>query len=175
MSGPMAPLVAVGRVVRPQGRRGEVRLMPLTDEPGRLRDLAECYLVPPTAGERRAIVGVWFQGAAPVLKLEGVESLDDAEALVGRLVSVPRGAVRPLPPDRFYTFDLVGCRVETPDGRPVGPLTDVLAGVAHDLWVVDAGGRECLVPAVATIVERVDLEARVVVIRPPDGLLDLEP
>jgi 16S rRNA processing protein RimM len=56
----------------------------------------------------------------------------------------------------------------------VGTIDDVWEGPAHDLWVVRADGRECLVPAVAAIVARVDLAARRVVIRPPEGLLELE-
>jgi 16S rRNA processing protein RimM len=167
-------LVAVGRVVRPQGRRGEVRLVALTDDPARLRELAECHLVPPPGGERRAVQAVWFQGDAPVVKLEGSESIADAEALVGRFVSIPATAVRPLPPDHFYAFDLIGCQVETPDGAPVGLVHDVRSGPAHDWWVVRAGAHERLVPAVLAIVERVDLAGRRVVIRPPDGLLELD-
>ncbi len=166
-------LIAVGRIVRPQGRRGEVRVEPLTDAPRRLGDLVECYLVPPEAGERRVVQAVWFQGEAPVVKLEGSENLGDAEALAGRLVAIPRAAVRPLPPDRFYAFDLVGCAVEAPSGARLGVLADVQAGLAHDLWIVRAGERECLIPAVSAIVERVDLARRVVVVRPPDGLLEL--
>jgi len=167
-------LIAVGRILRPQGRRGEVRVEPLTDEPERFRELRACYLTPPETGERRAVETVWFQGGVPVLKLAASETLGDAEALVGRLVSIPRAEVRPLPPDRFYTFDLVGCTVETAEGRGLGVLTDVWPGTAHDLWVVRANGGECLIPAVSAIVERVDLAARVVVVRPPEGLLELE-
>src|SRR6185295_14032977 len=66
-----APLVAVGRIVRAQGLRGEVRIEPLTDAPERLRDLRECWLVPPAAGERHDVESVWFQGRVPVLKLSG--------------------------------------------------------------------------------------------------------
>src|SRR5581483_10190491 len=98
-------LVAVARVLRPQGRRGEVRLEPLTDAPARIAELAECWLVPPPAGERRPVEAVWFQGAAPVVKLGGTDTLDAAEGLVGRLLAIPREAVRRLPPDRYYAFD----------------------------------------------------------------------
>lgn len=169
-------LIAVGRVVRPQGRRGEIRLQALTDEPARLRDLGECYLVPPEAGERRQIEAVWFQAAAPVLKLAGVDSLGEAEALVGRLVSIPRGAVRPLPPGRFYPFELEGCSVRAPDGTVLGALAYVVPGEreGHDFWVLRTGERECLIPAVGAIVEQVDLAGRCVVIHPPEGLLELE-
>jgi 16S rRNA processing protein RimM len=167
-------LIAVGRILRPQGRRGEVRLQPLTDEPGRLRELAECFLVPPEGGEPRRVETVWFQGAVPVLKLAGSDSIADAETLAGRLVTIPRAAVRPLPPDRFYAFDLIGCAVRTPEGADLGAIAEVQGGPEHDLWVVRRGAREWLLPAVWAIVERVDLAARVVVVRPPEGLVTVD-
>jgi 16S rRNA processing protein RimM len=167
-------LIAVGRILRSQGRRGEVRVEPLTDEPRRLAELAECYLVPPEAGEPRRIEGVWFQGTVPVLKLGGADSIGDAEALAGRLVAIPRAAARALPPGRFYTFELVGCAVQTPDGAKLGVVAEVLSGAEHDLWVVRGEGREWLLPAVLALVERVDVAARVVVARPPEGLTELD-
>jgi 16S rRNA processing protein RimM len=169
-----ARLVAVGRICRPQGRRGEVRLDPLTDAPERLRTLAECWLVPPTAGERRVVEGVWFQGGTPVLKLAGSDSLGEAETLVGRLVAIPRAAVRPLPPDRYYAFDLVGCRVETPEGADLGTVAEVQTGPEHDYWTVRREGRAWLLPAVSAIVLRVDLAARRIVVSPPEGLVELD-
>jgi 16S rRNA processing protein RimM len=167
-------LIAVGRIVRSQGRRGEVRLEPLTDAPERLRELRECWLVPPPGGERYDVEAVWFQGRVPIVKLAGSATLTDAQALVGRLVTIPRAAVRRLPPDRFYAFDLVGCAVETPEGASLGMIAEVLAGPEHDYWTVQRGRRAWLLPAVAAIVERVDLSARRVVVRPPDGLVELD-
>ncbi|HEY7601786.1 MAG TPA: ribosome maturation factor RimM [Methylomirabilota bacterium] len=175
--GPLAgegTLVAVGRIVRSQGRRGEVRLEPLTDLPERLAELRECWLVPPAAGERHAIEAVWFQGRVPVLKLAGSDTMSDAQALVGRLVTIPRAAVRRLPADRYYAFDLVGCLVETPEGGSLGTIAEVLAGPEHDYWTVARDGRAWSLPAVAAIVERVDLAARRVVVRPPEGLVELD-
>jgi len=167
-------LVAVGRIVRPQGRRGEVRLEALTDTPERLRDLRECWLVPPAAGERHDIDAVWFQGRVPVLKLAGSASITEAQALVGRLVTIPRETVRQLPPDRYYAFDLVGCAVETPDGVRLGAIAEVMTGPEHDYWTVQGEGRTWLLPAVTAIVERVDLPGRRVTVRPPEGLVELD-
>ena len=169
-----ATLVAVGRIVRPQGRRGEVRIEALTDAPERLSDLRECWLVPPPAGERHAVESVWFQGRVPVVKFVGSDTISDAETLVGRLVTIPRAAVKPLPPDRYYAFDLVGCAVETPEGAALGTVAEVLVGPEHDYWTVQLGERAWLLPAVAAIVERVDLAARRVVVRPPEGLVELD-
>lgn len=167
-------LVAVGRIVRPQGRRGEVRLEALTDTPERIGDLRECWLVPPSTGERHAVEAVWFQGRVPVVKLAGSASITDAQALVGRLVTIPRAAVRPLPPDRYYAFDLVGCAVETPEGTSLGTIAEVLTGPEHDYWTVQRAGRAWLLPAVTAIVERVDLPGRRGTVRPPEGLVELD-
>ena len=169
-----ASLVAVGRIVRTQGRRGEVRIEPLTDTPERLAELRECWLVPPAAGERHDVEAVWFQGRVPVVKLAGSASITDAQALVGRLVTIPRAAVRQLPPDRYYAFDLVGCVVETPEGASLGTITEVLEGPEHDYWTVQHGDRAWSLPAVTALVERVDLTARRVVARPPEGLVELD-
>jgi 16S rRNA processing protein RimM len=169
-----AALVAVGRIVRPQGRRGEVRVEPLTDVPERLGDLRECWLVPPAAGERHDVEAVWFQGRVPVMKLAASATMTDAHGLVGRLVTIPRAAVRRLPPDRYYAFDLVGCVVETPEGAGLGTIAEVLSGPEHDYWTVRQGDRAWPLPAVAAIVERVDLSARRVVVRPPEGLVELD-
>jgi 16S rRNA processing protein RimM len=167
-------LLAVARVVRPQGRAGEVRLAPLTDEPGRLRDLAECFLVPPPDGERRAVERVRFQGAVPVVKLAGSDGIGDAERLVGRLLAIPRAAARPLPAAHFYPADLVGCAVVAPDGAALGEIAEVEGGPGHDWWVVRAGAREWRLPAVAALVEAVDLAGRRVTARVPEGLVELE-
>lgn len=169
----MSALVAIGRVVRPQGREGEVRVLPLTDDAGRFADLTGCYLVPPGEGEHRVVEGCRFQGGVPVVKLKGCDSIGEAEAVVGRLLAVPPSDCRPLPPGRYYAFELIGCEARTPEGERLGRIEDVWASPAHDLWVVRSGEREVPIPAVSAIVASVDLAARVVVVRPPDGLLEL--
>ena len=81
--------------------------------------------------------------------------------------------LRELPPGHFYVGDLEGCEVVTEDGITVGTFARAEPSPAQDLWVIAAGEREHLIPAVADIVVRVDVEARRIVIRPPEGLLDL--
>src|SRR5262249_54694779 len=109
-----------------------------------------------------------------IVKLGGSEGIGDARDLVGRLVAIPRAAVRPLPPDRFYAFDLVGCRVETPAGGPPGVVEGGGGGAGADFWVGRGGGGGRLIRAVSAIVTQVDLGGRRVIVSPPDGLLELE-
>jgi 16S rRNA processing protein RimM len=108
-----------------------------------------------------------------VLALEGCGSPAEAQALVGRLIAVPEAEALPPGPGRFYPWQLAGARVTTEDGRDVGRVIRIEASPAQDLWVVEGDGREHLVPAVPEIVVDVDVGAGRVVIRPPEGLLDL--
>jgi 16S rRNA processing protein RimM len=167
--------VAIGEIVRPHGLRGEVRVVALTDHPGRFEGLTECVLWDATRDERetRRITTARRHGNVVVLGLAGCHSVDEAAALSGRLVAVPESEAVPPPPGHFYPWQLVGARVVTEDGREVGRVTGIEQSPAHDLWVVAGPEREHLIPAVPDIVVDVDLAAGRVVIRPPEGLLEL--
>jgi 16S rRNA processing protein RimM len=168
-------LVAIGEIMRPHGLAGTLRVKALTDRPERFEGLADCVVWDPQADirARRVIERVSRQRETILLKLAEVDGVAAASALIGRLVAVPEGDALPLPKGQFYPWQLAGCRVETEDGKPVGRVTGIEYGPAQDLWIVAAGGRERLVPAVPEIVVAVDLGARRVVIRPPEGLLEL--
>jgi 16S rRNA processing protein RimM len=168
-------LVVIGEIVRPHGLRGEVRVIPATDDPDRFARLERCILWDPARDVRepRRILGARRQGRAVVVALEGCDTVAAAAALRGRCLAVPERDARPPGPGRVYPWQLAGCRVLTESGQEVGRVTGVESSPAHDLWVVHDGRREHLIPAVPAIVLEVDLAGRRVVIRPPEGLLDL--
>ena len=172
---PTARLVVIGEIARAHGLRGEVRVTPLTDDPERFERVRECVLWDAARDRRepRRITAARRQGDAVLVGFAGCESADDARALVGRLVALPEDEALPLGPGRFYPWQLEGCRVVTEDGRRVGEVARIERSPGHDLWVVADGAREHLIPAVPEIVSEVDLAGRRVVIRPPDGLLEL--
>ena len=152
-----------------------MRVTPLTDDPARFHRLAECVLWDATRDERetRRITRARRHGEAVVLALDGCDTVEAAAALAGRLLAVPRAEALPAPEGRLYPWQLAGCQVVTEDGRDVGRVTGIEHAPAQDLWVVVDAGIERLIPAVPEIVTEVDLAARRVVIRPPEGLLDL--
>ena len=168
-------LVVIGEIARPHGLRGEVRVTPLTDHPERFEGVTDCVLWDRARDtrERCRIIGARRQGVAVLLSLAGCETVEAASALVGRLVALPEAEALPLPPGQFYPWQLEGCWVLTDDGREIGRVTRIDRSSAQDLWVVSDGVRERLIPAVAEIVLEVDLAGGRVVVRPPDGLLDL--
>jgi 16S rRNA processing protein RimM len=168
-------LVVIGEIARPHGLHGEMRVTPLTDHPERFEAVTDCVLWDPARDTRQRcrITRARRQGAAVLLSLAGCDTIEAAGALVGRLVALPEAEALPLPPGQFYPWQLEGCRVLTEDGREVGRVTRVEQSAAQDLWVVSDGAREWLIPAVAEIVLEVDVAGGRVVIRPPDGLLEL--
>jgi 16S rRNA processing protein RimM len=168
-------LVCIGEITRAHGLKGEVRVTPLTDDPERFQRLGQCVLWETSRDERqtRRIATARRHGDAVLLGFEGCESPEAATALAGRFVAVPRAEALPPPPGRFYPWQLTGCRVVTEDGREVGRVTGIEHAPAQDLWIVADGGTERLIPAVADIVIDVDVAERRVVIRPPEGLLEL--
>ena len=147
----------------------------MTDRPARFERLAECVVWDLERDARvvRRVEVVRLLGDAVLVKLAGVDDLEAARGLKGRLLAVPEAEALPLEPGHFYPWQLEGCRVETEDGTRVGTVAGIECGPAQDRWVVSDGAREHLVPAVPEIVREVDLSARRVVIRPPEGLFDL--
>jgi 16S rRNA processing protein RimM len=168
-------LVAIGEIGRPHGLRGEVRVIPLTDRPERFETLGECVLWDEARDRRRPcrINATRMQGDAVLVAVAGYDTPEAVGALTGWLLAVPESEALPAPEGHFYPWQLVGCRVLTEDGRDIGSVLRIEGSAAQDLWVVGDGGREHLVPAVADIVREVDLGGRRVVIRPPEGLLEL--
>jgi 16S rRNA processing protein RimM len=156
--------LAVARILGAKGLAGAVRVELLTDWPERLVSGAELWLDGTTAPVR--VVRVETGGRAAVLHLNGVVTRDAAEALRGRYLEVP---AQVLPDETYYWDDLIGLRVEEPDGTPVGELIEVFrAGEAEVYRVVgDAGER--LVPALRTAVLRIDLEDNLMVVAPDDA------
>ncbi|MDI6870331.1 MAG: ribosome maturation factor RimM [Bacillota bacterium] len=169
--------VAIGEIVAPHGLRGEVRVLPLTDFPERFETTGRVLLGPPggePAGAPVAVERARRQGRLVLLKLAGVDSVEAAESLRGRLLFVPRQEVVPLPEGRFYVFDLVGLLVVTEDGAPLGKLVAVLDNPANDLFVVrpPGGGRDILLPALKSVVREIDLAGGRMVVSPLPGMLE---
>lgn len=167
-------MITVGRVVRPHGRVGQVVVASETDfAPERFRAGATVWrqsdgrAVRVTIRDSRPLHDRWVVG------FEEVGSIDEAEALRDSELRVPAGTVRALGPQQYYVHELAGCRVETTDGRSIGRVDRVELGTGTPLLVVAAAGREVLVPLAEEICRRVDVSARLIVIDPPPGLLDL--
>lgn len=172
MPAPDPAYVVVGRILRPHGVRGLLRLAPDTDFPQRLPRLRQAVLLKEGAATPVSIEVVGSIGKEMLVKLAGVDSRDAAEAWRGADLAVSRTDAAPLPPDRHFVFEVVGLRVETEVGEVLGTITEILRTGSNDVYVVQGEAGEILIPAISTVVASIDVDAGRVVIRPLEGMLD---
>ncbi len=165
-------LISIGRVIRSEGKNGTLKIklyLKNLREPffkkifilreGEVREyeLEDCYLA------RNSLF----------LKLKGVNSLGEAEALRGREIKVRVEDFPSLEEGTYYDFELLGCQVETTLGKPVGEVLELITIGESSLLVVDTGTRKVEVPLVEAICKKIDPSAKKIVIDPPEGLLEL--
>jgi 16S rRNA processing protein RimM len=163
--------VAVGKVGKPRGLKGEAFLMPLTDFPERYKALHTVRVEAPDGSSMMLDVAYVRQyGPRTAIKFEGFDTPEEVGRFRGYFVQVPRDAVHPLPDDTFYVFEVVGMPVETVSGDLVGHVVEVLSHPANDVYVVDRNGEEVMIPAVREIVT-VDRDAGKLVVQEIEGLL----
>jgi 16S rRNA processing protein RimM len=167
-------MALVGRIARAHGNRGQVIVNLDTDFPEeRFRPGAELFSMRDGVVDTLTLTAVRFQRGRPVVGVAGVETIDAAERLAGLELRIPAEKLAALPPGTFYHHDLVGCRVETGSGAPVGVVEGVEGTLGGSRLVVAGAGGEILIPLAVGICTTIDVDAKRIVIDPPDGLLDL--
>lgn len=164
---PSPGFVLVGRVLRPFGVRGELKVESLTDFPERFAPGSVLYL----QGKPRTVQGSRPLGENIAVKFAGIENPEDGSAFTGAVLEVPEESLRQLSPGVYYHSQLIGLRVTTTTGQALGPLTRILSTSSNDIYVVESARGEILVPAIRTVVQKIDLEAGVMTIEAIPGLL----
>lgn len=162
-------MVLIGRVVKPQGRRGEVLVEALSDRADRFASLARAFVPGPDGAAREVrVTSSWPHKGRFVLKLEGVDGIDVAERLRGSELRIAEDELAPLPAGSYYHHELVGLRVEDVGGTAIGMVEGVMeTGAEARVLVIRGADGEMLVPFASRFVKAVDLEgARIVIERP---------
>ena len=168
-------LVELGRVRKPHGLKGELCIELHADSPFLFEGLRRVYLQLPGKKPRACELLEWrpHQGCALVL-LDRSQGRDQAEAWRGALVLARERDLPETDDDELRPEDLIGLAVRHVNGDPVGVLADVRDVAGQELWYIhDDQEREILLPAVEEFVLDIDLDAGVIVIDPPEGLLEL--
>lgn len=171
----MDELVAIAKIVRPRGLRGESVAEVLTDFPDRFDGLEKVVAVMPDGSRRElTLMDAWFQKDRIVLKFDGVTSVEQAEELREAEICVPENEAVDLEDDEFFDWELEGCEAVTVDGETIGTVSEIMrTGVAEILVVKNEAGKEILVPFAESICVEVDIENKRIVVDPPEGLLEL--
>lgn len=166
-----SPFLEAGRVVGTHGVRGELRVEPWCDSARFLTGFSEFYW--DGGREKVKVVSSRPHKSLLLLKLEGVDTVEAADALRGRVLWLARKDAA-LPEGRFFVQDILGLSaVDADSGRVYGKVTDVFPTGANDVYqVTDGDGKEYLVPAIRDVVVRVDPDEGVLELRPMRGIFD---
>ncbi|MBN2009467.1 16S rRNA processing protein RimM [candidate division KSB1 bacterium] len=165
-------LICIGEVLNAHGIRGDIIIKPWTDDPDQFDELAEVYITNRDELKQFTIEKVRITQKKIIVKFRGIDNRNAAEQLRGALLQRQRSELRALAEDEYFIFDLIGLDVKSTSGETIGSITDVMEMPAHDVYVVQQGSREVLIPAVKSIVKSIDLDAGKIIIDPIDGLIE---
>jgi 16S rRNA processing protein RimM len=162
--------LAVGRIIGAHGVHGEIKVRQLTDFPERFATGALLFL----EGEsfQREIVSVRPHKGMLLIRLSDLNDRNAVEYLRGKYLFVPREDAMPLAEDEYYEDELVGLVVETMEGELLGELVEIMWTGANEVYIVQGPGGEVLIPAIADVVQEVDIETGVMRVTMLPGLVD---
>ncbi len=165
----MKDYLEVGQIVNTHGLRGDVKVMPWCDYPEVFHELAYVLI----DGEEFDIEKSRIHKNMVILKLKGIDDINDAERYRNKTLTVPREELGELPEGTYYICDLLGCSVETVEGRLLGKVCDIIKTGSNDVYVVeDDNKKQVLIPVIDDVVKSVDLENRSILVQPLKGLID---
>ncbi len=163
--------LAVGRVVRPHGVRGVLRIEAYSAAIGELQAGSQVFLGPD--GVPATVTSSHAQARGYLLSLRECHDRESAEKWRGAEVRVPVDAVSPLPEGTYYHGDILGLAVVSSDSENLGQVVDILQTGANDVYVVrDAENHELLLPAIAAVIREIDLASGRLVVDLIPGLRD---
>jgi len=166
----------IGIITKPQGIKGELRVLPTTDDPWRFELLiGEEVLLrrEKTAATPQSIklTAARVQKGMVYIKLDGVNDRNTAETYTGAAIIIPPDLALPLDDDEYYVRDLIGIEAESESGEPLGHISRIIHTSANDIYEIKPSeGKAFLVPAVKEFVQSVDLAQRKIILRLIEGL-----
>ena len=171
----MTDYFSIGEIVNVHGIRGEIKILPTTDDPGRFELLKELQVFFGDEIKTYAVEHVRLHKTLVFVKLNGIDDRTAAEGLKGGVVRVPRADALPLDDDEYYQSDLLDMNVETVSGEKLGRLVQIIETGANDVYVVKpaGGGKDLLIPAIKDCIQSVSVEANKMTVSLLKGLRDL--
>ncbi|MBC7246558.1 MAG: 16S rRNA processing protein RimM [Actinobacteria bacterium] len=163
-------LVIAGRVLKPYGILGWVKVEVLSSNPRRFAS-GNSFILEGEEGRKLVLRETKRTTGALLARFDGVETREEAKALAGRHLMITPQQMGEAPEGAYWEHDLLSLRVFTTQGRFLGEVVEVMETGANDVLVV-RGERECLIPMIGEVVMEIDLEEEKITINPMPGLLD---
>jgi 16S rRNA processing protein RimM len=166
-------LLAIGKIVKAFGVRGELIVTPLTDQPARFRKISAVFVGPDDEFvERYDVDRTAVEHRGVRLSLKGIDDRTAAERVVGNYLFVEPEQRIKLPKGRYFVHDLIGLSVVDEQGGTIGTVKDVLKFPAQDVYLVDRSGRQVMIPAVKEFIRSIDIRSRTMTVRLIDGMIE---
>ncbi len=159
----MEQFLSVGQIINTHGVKGELKVYPLTDDVKRFRKLKKVYI----DNEERTIIWCKIMPKVVIIKIEGIETLEEAFSLKQKYLKVKREEAVTLKKDSYFVADIVGSRVIDENDKELGCVDEVIFTGSNDVYWIK-GENELLIPAIKTVVVKVDIEEKLIVIKPVD-------
>ncbi len=167
----MKDLLEIGKITRPIGLKGRMKVVSYLESPHVLESLQDVYV---KHGDRSPdlykIRKIAFKKKIFSLEIEGVEDIDTARALTGCQVFIPFDKLEKLSEGEYYWRDIAGLEVFTEDGRKLGEIENIFNTGSNDVYVCTGGEREILLPAIEDVIKKIDLEKGFMVVELLEGL-----
>lgn len=170
----MIEYLEIGKIINTHGVKGEVKVLPLTDDARRYDKLKSVLIEEKGLSIKYDIEQVRYNKGFILLKLVGVENMEQAEQLRNHVLKVHRKDAVKLPEGSYFICDIIGLQVIDIEGKEIGEIADVLKTGSNDVYVIKKEEKEILVPALKTVVKEIDLDAGRMIVDLPEGILEDE-
>lgn len=169
----MEKYLEIGQIVNTFGIKGQVKIVPFTDDITRYDELKEIYVEKKNELKLFQIEQVNYKKNMVILKLKGIETVEEAEKLRNCYLKIDRKDAKKLPKDTYFIVDLLGLDVYTDEGKLLGKVDDIYNAGSSDIYVVkDELGKQILLPAIKDVLKEVDLENKKIIVHLIKGLVD---
>lgn len=162
----------VGQIVNTFGVKGMLKVKPFTDDANRFEELKKVYICKKEKLEEVEIEEVKYHKDMVLLKVKGIEDMNEAEKVKGLYLKIDRKNAKKLPKDTYFIADLLGLEVYSDTGELLGKVDDIFRTGANDVYVIkDEKGKQLLLPGIPDVIKEIDLEKEKIIVHLLKGLI----
>ena len=162
----------IGQIVNTSGLKGVIKVKPFTDDIAKFNDLETIYISVKKELKEFKIEQVRFSKNMVFLKLEGIDTIEEAEKYRNLYLKIKRDKDEKLDKDTYYIVDILGCKVYTDEQKELGIVEDVFETGSNDVYVVkDETGKQILLPAIKEVIKNIDIDNKTIIVHLLEGLI----
>lgn len=162
----------VGQIVNTFGVKGMLKVKPFTDDVNRFEELKKVYICKKEKLEEVEIEEVKYHKDMVLLKVKGIDDMNEAEKVKGLYLKIDRKNAKKLPKDTYFIADLLGLQVYSDTGELLGKVDDIFRTGANDVYVIkDEKGKQLLLPGIPDVIKEIDLEKEKIIVHILKGLI----